>query len=422
MFTKNTFCSLTFASIQVNPSGNFKVCCFSGSHGNNGMATEDDGTMMNIMTHSFKDAMNSKLHKQMRIMQANDMRHPSCEVCWARDDAENHSHRSARNGVHDRMGSVVLDDAASLMQPDGTINNIPVALDIRFGNLCNAKCIMCEPQYSNLWYEDHVVLNQTDKFRVGHKEYSIRKENGVFKSDMTDFKWWETDRWWQQFDSIKDTLKEIYVTGGEPFIVPAHGEMLDRLISAGLAGNIELWYDTNLSVINTKIISRLKHFKRVFISVSIEDLDERFELIRFPLKFDRVISNLKQLTKEGIRPTEISTCLGIYTAYAPLRLIPYFGDLGYDKFRIRYLRAPKCYDLKYLPKEEKLKILSAYDNTNIGDANKRLVVGYLNNTLEIYDEQMMIEYVRRMNTLDKLRGTDWKSVFPEVVGMMKGFV
>jgi sulfatase maturation enzyme AslB (radical SAM superfamily) len=275
--------------------------------------------------------------------------------------------------------------------------------------------------YSNSWYEDHIRLNNTTKYFAGNEEYEIYSKNGVLKSTMSDNRWWETERWWQQFDSIKGNLKTIYVTGGEPFLVPAHDIMLDKLIEDNLCSNIDLEYDSNLSVINPKILNKLSKFKSVNISASFEDIEKRFELIRFPLKFDKIINNLKMIKDYGVDISAVSSCLGIYTAYAPLRLIPYFQDLGFTKIRFRLLRAPIIYDLKWLPRKQKEIILKRYENTNIGIRNSKMITGYLQNNLDEQSIPMIKQFIGHMNSLDKIRGTDWKSVMPDVVDLVKDY-
>jgi len=432
MFSNNTFCSMSFSSIEILPSGDFRVCCFSGSkhsfnrtseYDNYGVAVDDNNVTMNIMTHSIKEALNSKIHKEIRLAQSLDVRHPECLTCWNKDDSNSKSYRAQKNEVFlDYDNAISIEKASEFMSADGSIDNMPCHLDIRFGNLCNAKCIHCEPQHSNLWYEDHIRIYRKNYFQYGEKKYKIRSENGILKSDVNEKKWWETETWWNQFEQILPHLREIYVTGGEPFLVPAHDEMLDRIIAAGLTDKIKLIYDTNLSIINLKIINRLKQFKSVKISASLEDTNDRYELIRFPLKFDKFVSNLKQMENSGIKISNLTSCIGIYSATAATRIVPYFANIGNYNHPYRILRSPQCYDLKHLPKKEKLKIIETLDNANIGDKNKRMIIKYLQNNMDQESIPKLQEFVRRMDILDKSRKTDWKSVFPEVAEMVQPYV
>jgi MoaA/NifB/PqqE/SkfB family radical SAM enzyme len=450
MFSKTTFCSLPWSSIQINPSGNFKICCFSGNDGNHGVGLDAEGNVMNVLTHSIEDAMNSELHKELRLAQSRNERHPVCRVCWDKElaharqmlDSKHEanvykgvsqasiynsvSHRIGRtfNQLVDQPNVVNVDDAAAAMRPDGSIDAVPIFLDIRFSNLCNAKCIQCEPQYSNLWYNDWVELNGTTKFNVGKAEYNLTKQGNKYVSDMP--KWHDTPEWWAQFDRIKGRLRRIYVVGGEPFLQPAHDEMLDRLISADLAKDIELEYDTNLMAINNKILERFSKFKKIHLAVSLDDIEKRYELIRFPSNWDRLNENLEKIKGlYNVSETRITMCIGTFSVYAPARVIPYFLDRGYKRFSIRLLRSPACYDLAWLPNDIKRTIINSYDSIDIPTRFKAETVGYLKNRMdqcsEEKSEMWMNSFVQRMDALDKLRGTDWKAVMPDVVELLSRY-
>lgn len=447
MFSNATFCTLPWSSIQINPSGNFKICCFSGNKenggfDNHGIGKDADGNVMNVLTHSIEDALNSDLHKQLRLAQSRNEQHPVCQVCWQKENANFRairdgfeydpresalSHRIVRtfNHMPKYEENVDLNKAATMMKPDGSIDSVPIFLDIRFSNLCNSKCIQCEPQYSNLWYHDHMVLNNTDKFRVGPKEYTIRQEGNKLVSDM--IRWHDDPRWWEQFERIKGKLRRVYITGGEPFVQPSHDELLDRLIASGLAQNVTLEYDTNLTAINNKIIDKLNQFQEVRFSVSVDDTEDRYELVRFPCKWETLLKNLKSVELiKNRKPHRLSICVGIPTVYAPIRMVKQFVPMGYDKLSRRLLRFPNVYDLQYLPDEAKKKVIQTYMDSDIPEKYKAIPVGYLKNTLGKVDHETCLIFLKgfktRMDGLDNIRATDWKATMPDVVELIGKYI
>ena len=446
MIDKNNFCIMPWSSITISPTGEFRICCFSGEHvvprentaghlirkSTKGVPTDSDGKNMNILTYSLADALNSDLHKEIRLSQLNNEKHPSCHICWIRDAAAkksgvySNSMRMSRSFVQfpkydTNHKTVRLENAHLNITNTGKVAKSLVSLDIRFSNLCNMKCIMCSPSYSNLWYEDWIKINNTNKFTLGLKEFSIEGDD---KKTTNMPHWYETQKWWDEFDKIKKDLVHIYVTGGEPFLVPAHGKLLDILIENNLAKNITLEYDTNLSVINNKIIDRFAHFKKIELRISCDDTKERYELIRFPGKFQLLVDNLATLRKinsSNIEVQSITTCTGIYSVFAPLRLHNFFGSLGY-KINTRLLEYPTEYELTFLSADIKQKILEVYSKTAVPQYVSSLIVGHLTNTLNESDKQIsdiQVEAFRkRMNKLDELRGTNWKHVFPEIENLL----
>lgn len=458
-FTKDTFCTMPWSSILILPSGDFKICCFTGhtmpnGGDSHGIAFDENGVTMNVLTHSIKDAMNSVFHKEIRAAQAKGERHIACKVCWDRDDAakrqgvrptslrvirtfdqnvEGASNRERdRVGGQPMIGSAIPENASDwLVNPQtGEMKDImPISLDIRFSNLCNAKCIMCEPMYSTLWYEDHERIFGQSYFNSGLKKYNIVKTPKVtgghtFSSDMPE--WRDDPRWWKQLDELAPHLQHIYITGGEPFLQPQHDVFLDRLIDGGYAKNIVLEYDTNLSVMNKKILERLSKFKDIILRISTDDVGKQYELIRHPLKFDNLIKNMGMLKDYGLdkKIDTITTCIGIYSMYAPMRMYETFAPMGYDKYFIRILRSPKPVDMAYLPRKIKERVINDYDGSNfLPHFHKTHVAGYLKNNFDLVDDdqakQHMNSFVRYMESLDRARGTDWKATFPEVVDLLK---
>jgi MoaA/NifB/PqqE/SkfB family radical SAM enzyme len=449
MFTKTTFCTIPWVSIQIYPTGDFKTCGFTGNDGNHGIGHDESGQVMNVLTHSIKDALNSSLHKEIRLAQSRNERHPACKTCWDKEDAHiankrdghkyemggetsgGYSFRIQRTFVNlpNQPGYVGVDDAASAMSEDGSIDGKIIHLDILLSNLCNAKCIHCDPAYSTMWYSDHIKLYGTNEFMVGSKRYHITQKDNKYVADIA--KWYESPIWWEQFESIAPNLRSIYFNGGEPFLAPAHDEILDRLIVGGYASQIRLRYDTNLTVINNKILERLSHFKEVRLSISVDDIEDRYELIRYPGKWNRLLENLKILTSVERKnfTYQITTCIGVYDYYAPLRIIPLFTEMGFNNYSIRLLRTinygkPEFYDMVYLPRHVKEKIVETYENSDLKREHKAVIVGYLKNNYdrsEQFCEFGMKTFFDRLDMLDKLRGTDWKKTIPELAEVLQSY-
>jgi MoaA/NifB/PqqE/SkfB family radical SAM enzyme len=446
MFHKDTFCILPWSSIQINPSGDFKICGFSGETGkdgkslNHGMCLDENGKTMNVMTHSIMDALNSETHKKIRLAQSKNERHPMCKVCWDRDDANKNNEISSSlrffrsfKQIHDLDGAINFEKVSDHLTEDGSVEQIPISLELRLSNTCNMKCIMCSSIYSNLWYEDEYKLYGNKNIIVDGKVYNIKQENGVWKSDMK--VWHESENWKKEFELIKKNIRHLYIMGGEPFVIKGHDELLDNLIESGCSKNIILEYDTNLTVINKKILNKFEHFKKVVLSVSCDDIYEQFEYIRYPGKFDVMTKNLELLKEHGIKIRNLSTCIGIYSIYSPIRMYEHFTKLGYtpenslygkEMFSLRFLKWPSHANVALLPKKLKLKVIDLYRNSNLSERWKNFLCDYIENNMDTYSEELCVQsvkdHINYLNRLDEIRGTDWKKTFPEVVELLKDYV
>jgi sulfatase maturation enzyme AslB (radical SAM superfamily) len=142
-------------------------------------------------------------------------------------------------------------------------------VDIRNNNLCNLKCRYCGPHFSSSWAKE-----------LGQEETS-HQDIEPYKDII-----------------ISDDLHWMYFTGGEPLINPEHWDLLEELISRGLAQNISLLYNTNLTTVKYRdidIVDIWSHFKSVNIQCSIDAIGKPFEFIRSGAKWDKVDQNLQKL-------------------------------------------------------------------------------------------------------------------------------
>lgn len=429
-FNKHTYCTLPWSSIEIMPTGDYKVCMFFGNksnkelsdHNDMALCLDDNGNTMNVLTHSIEDVINSKYHKEVRLAHSKNERHIACKTCWDREDA-NARYGLPYNSVRfyktfiqfqDVDGSISIDDAPNIMKEDGSIDNTPVSLDLRFTNVCNMKCVMCSPTYSNMWYEDWTIVTNDNTFTLGNKTYTIRNDNGTYKSDIVP--WHDSEKWFNEFDKIKHRIRHIYITGGESFLIKGHDVILDKLIDSDYAKNVVLEYDTNLSIINDKILNKLSKFKKIILRVSCDDTFEQYDLIRFPGNFNTLVKNLEIVKEKGMEVYEITMCLGIHSLFSPLRLYNYFGDD--QRYVIRFLSGPHPQDIAYLPDEVKLKVIQMYANSNYTRRWKEYIIAYLQNNINVHTYEECLGYTKKfinyMNKLDEIRGTNWKKVFPEV--------
>jgi len=321
---------------------------------------------------------------------------------------------------------VTLDKANQITMADGSITESKiVSLDLRFGNLCNYKCIMCSPVHSNLWYEDWLAIDgrgkkkftKEDIFEKGsYKTYDMKRDQyGRIHMEGT-VAWWESDIWWKRFEEMIPNLRMIYFTGGEPLLVPAMQECLDRVIAAGKADQIVLRYDTNLSVINQKLIDKWKNFKRLNLCLSMDDVGDRYNLIRYPGNYNNFVRNIKTLQHQQIPIAKTTCCIGNGSIYTIKRVLDASADLGLNT-TFRFLEGPFWLDIRALPRSAKYEIASELFKLEGSTTHKM----WYNSEIEIlrkyFNEEnrtQTTEFVRVMNVLDERRNTNWKTTLPDI--------
>jgi len=102
----------------------------------------------------------------------------------------------------------------------------------------------------------------------------------------------ENAQFWQQIDSVLTDIRYIEFTGGEPFMIDEHFDMLQGIVDRGIAHQVEIHYNTNGTQWPERGEAIWRHFKTVEIAFSIDDIGERFEYQRSNANWQEVCMNL----------------------------------------------------------------------------------------------------------------------------------
>jgi len=258
-YLNESLCLMPWVSSNISPKGDYNLCCLAN------IFLSNEGKPYNAEFHGVDEVRNCQFLKNIRITFLTGKYPPCCFNCW---DKEKLNIKSKRIFTFDLVKNEVLKNLTEKTNPDGSINpeDFPIVqYDVRLGNLCNSKCIMCSDVYSSL----HANGKQ-------HK----------WMDNFRDTKYYKDVR-----NKAKDIV-EIYLTGGEPFINKHHWDFIDYLIESGESEHIALIYNSNGSIMKQKFIDKWRKFKRVLVLFSVDCIGEVFEKIRPPLKWKEVEKNI----------------------------------------------------------------------------------------------------------------------------------
>jgi hypothetical protein len=414
----DVFCTTPYSMIMINPDGSYRICCLTNSIKHDMGAAVDPvtGAEMSVWTHTFAEAMNSKWHIEMRQAHQEGRRTEQCMCCYDRDDIKGDSRRKY---VTKELGALIPEfvqehQVKFVMLDDFRLKIPPVSLDLRFGNLCNLKCYMCGPWYSDKWYDEWQEFHNVDKFNWNGKLIKISNETrGKLGANANNEVWWESQVWWDRFDEIAPSLRHLYITGGEPMIVPAHDEILQKLVDKGLAGKVVIEIDTNLTALNPKIIALWKQFKRVDLRISLDAVGELYEIARFPAKWPRFVANVQKIKAVDAPNIRIwlTSCLSPLTVFQLEETEQFSKDMGMESNpHYRYIEGPKQLAIQYLTHKQKQFVVDYY-TANPSRYSPNLIE-YLRLHWDDCDVHWQQKFVEYMDFLDKSRSTDWRKLSP----------
>ncbi len=155
-------------------------------------------------------------------------------------------------------------------------------LDVVVGNTCNLACPFCSPSVSSLI--EKITNSWPDKESLPGK-WGHRAEKNGNPSDVACIV--------SEFISNRrvGTLKVI---GGEPLLAENWNE-IGKVIDSGACRDMCLTFTTNATIMNKKIVDNLYKVKSSNITVSLDSINENYNFIRWPHKWDKALRNTQYL-------------------------------------------------------------------------------------------------------------------------------
>lgn len=420
------YCSTPYTLVMIQPDGSFRMCCLTNNstYDMGGCIDDATGQVMNIFTHELVDALNSRHHKSVRLAHQAGTKHGLCGVCYNRDAINGASRRQYVSfQVPAKLEGYPTIDTVHEIVEDNKVTKGPYALDLRFGNICNLKCVTCGPWYSDKWLEEYRGFYGKDAYTFGANTV-VPNENGkVFniKSTDSDVPWWESDVWWSKLDKVLPDLKHLYITGGEPMLVPAHDKLLQRCIDAGVAHNIFIEIDTNLTALNPRITEAWGAFKQVDLRVSLDTIGAHYELFRYPSKWKTFNRNLVNLIAEGLGnvKTTLTSCITPLNVFDIDDIHEYSDANGLEgPPHFRFVEKPLHLDVRYLSPRQKDYVLNDLTTRQTSEWSKK-VAQYLVNHHTTHNPVHVRRFVEFFDYLDGTRRTDWRATFPQTAALFQ---
>lgn len=265
------FCVLPWVSIEASPIGTVRPCCLAIDE-----IVDNNGNKFKLNQASFQDIQNSSHMRTLREQFLAGEQPQTCRRCWNEERA---GRKSKRMHTLDRLKHMGISE-------DWTADAKPLMfLDLKLGNICNLKCRICGSWSSSQFATEELnfIIDKEEKKTSFH--YQMLKDGAWPR---------ESEQFWSQLDSAMSEVRYIEFTGGEPFMIREHFDLLKRLVERNYAHQIEIHYNTNGTQYPEEAEEIWQYFKHVEIAFSIDDVGARFEYQRTNARWDEVCENISK--------------------------------------------------------------------------------------------------------------------------------
>ena len=298
---QDKFCVLPWISLEASPIGTVRPCCLADDE-----IVDDEGNKFELSTANFADIQNSGHMRRLRQQFLDSEQPQTCRKCWSEERA---GRTSKRMHTLDRLKHMGISD-------EWTQDAKPLMfLDLKLGNICNLKCRICGSWSSSQFATEELNQLPRDEQKKSHAYTMLRA--GAWPRDNPQF--------WDQIDSVVDDMRYIEFTGGEPFMISEHFDMLQGIVDRGIAGQVEIHYNTNGTQYPEAAEAIWRHFKCVEIAFSLDDVGERFEYQRSNAVWAAVCENLDRFRDlKEIYPNiklQVCTTVNVFN-------VRYLGDIA----------------------------------------------------------------------------------------------
>jgi len=375
-----TSCKLTYFGISLNQDGTLDPCC----------QYTNPPEFQRIHFSKFAQFHNT-VRQRMHDDAVNDIQHAGCAKCWREES----------------VGWTTLRQFADNWYPDPEYfsDQNPIHhVELRLGNFCNLKCVMCGPgSSSSVQVEQQLHQAAFKKIGMHYVKPNIKEYwNTEFGVPF------QIEQWVDFSDQLFRDVRRVNITGGEPFIIPEVLNILDRLMLK--KDSVTVSFDTNLTRVSESLLHRLEQFKNLEIVVSLEGTGAMNNYLRYPSDWEEIKNNIELIANRLPQAhVSVNHTLQHASAYSLPALVEFCHDQNLSLHTTMIQGMPHM-TLASVPPEDLEKFINWVNTT---DCLRSELKNFLQNVIKDiqFDIGLHQKFIDYISVLDNIRKNNYNKVF-----------
>lgn len=393
-----TVCMLPWISIEASPMGTARPCCLA----------REEIPGIDLRKNTLADAYKSEYMQTLRQQFRAGEQPATCKLCWDEEAAGRDSKR-----IHSQVRLKELYPQVDWM------NDTPDQLwfiDLKLGNICNLKCRICGSWSSSKWAAEEMAYLPIGTDKKSHIAYTWLNQ-GKWPEESPDF--------WTNLKTLLPQIKYFEFTGGEPWLIEEHWDLLRHAVETGDSKHIDIHYNTNATVdpFGSDKSALWDHFGRVDIAFSVDNVGERFEYERYGADWEvanKIISDThfaKAIDTPNIT-TQLCFTINIQNVYYLDELLAWADTKNFGSVYFNMLHSPERMSIQQMtPQAQQLvlnKLKTTFWTSNKYQAEINRVIQFIENGTGS-DGTV---FCRHMKQTDAYRKQNFMDTHPEIAKAM----
>lgn len=402
MELSKTICMLPWVSIETSPIGTARPCCLAREE-----ITNDDGIKFDLNKDNLETIYHSEYMQNLRRQFRAGEKPETCKLCWDEEAAGRTSKR-----IHSRIRLKEL-----YSQVDWA-NDRPDQLwflDLKLGNICNLKCRICGSWSSSKWAAEELDYMPKGFNKKQHIAYQWLKQGAWPRNKDTNF--------WDNLKILLPNIRYLEFTGGEPWLIQEHFDLLKYAVQQGYSKNIDIHYNTNATQMpgdsNLKI---WREFGRVDIAFSIDNVGARFEYERYGANWKLVNDTIDFVHhSQSLIPnitTQLCFTINIQNVYYLNELLEWADTKNFNSIYFNMLHSPDHMSVQQMTTQAKELVLDKLKTVCWTKNTYHAEIGNIIKFIENGKGSDGKEFLSRMQQTDAYRKQSFKDTHLEIAVAM----
>jgi len=367
---------------------------------------DESGHKYDLSKTDLSTVYHSKYMQDLRRQFRAGEKPATCNRCWEEESAGRTSKR---------MNSQIR--LKELYKNVDWYNDNPDQLwfvDLKLGNICNLKCRICGSWSSSKWAEEEMNYMPNDFDKKKHLAYTWLKQGAWPR---------KTETFWDNMRALLPNIRYLEFTGGEPWLIQEHWDLLQYAVQTGDSKHIDIHYNTNATQNPEDLDADVwKDFGRVDIAFSIDNVGARFEYERYGADWElanKIIDYVHYSQHENPNiTTQLCFTINIQNVYYLDELLAWADTKGFGSVYFNMLQSPERMSIQHMtPTAQELvlnKLKTTFWTTNQYQQEIDNVIRFIENGTGSDG----VEFLSRMKQTDAYRQQNFADTHPEIARAM----